>query len=346
MATMKDVARLAGVSPTTVSFVLSGNLRADGSIGEETRQRVLDVAEQLRYKPNRVAKAMISGQTKMLALFLSRTSAETNLRVLGGAFTAANELGYVLKIEQLSGAALTAEAVERSFEWRVAGALAIDLDAPSLELLAREYQRHELPFAYADTAVSVPSGFRVCSDDDAGIREVVDYLFALGHRRFAFSGGSTDSPISQLRAASFRTKMRELGLTLPEQNVVASPWGNVAANDEAARHLLTQTERPTAIVCAGDTLAMSVVRVARELGLDIPGQLSVTGYGNNPLAAWCAPALSSVEQPFDEMGHRCVEYLVQAAEASVSNDESALLQPVNLLLSTRWMPRASTAPPP
>ena len=181
---------------------------------------------------------------------------------------------------------------------------------------------------------------RFISDDAHGIRQVVSHLVALGHRRIAFLGGRA-SVLSDWRESSFRAALADAGLTLPAHWVRNTAWSDQEIIAEGA-HAVLREDRPTAIVCSADALAMVVLRVARSLGLRLPTDLSVTGYSNAALSAYADPPLTTVDQPFQSLGHAAVMHLIHCAE----NEYPGISPRPEILFPTQLLERGSTAPPP
>jgi LacI family transcriptional regulator len=320
IVTMHDIAARAEVSQTTVSFVLNG--RTDrASISPETCERVLTAARDLGYQRNQLARAMVTGKSRILSVLTAPQHGENMARILAGAHEAANQNDYLLKVQYLAGAMIL--GLEESMQ----DALYAKLSAWGIALVT------------VDNARCYEHSLHVSSDNDRGIRQVLQHLIELGHERIAFLGGRPNL-ISLEREQSFRMILTEAGLPVCDPWIRHSSWSNPAVIEEAAVGILTAIEgRPTAVVCASDTAAMVVLRVARARGLRLPADLSVTGFTNSTLSAVADPPLTTVEQPFHAMGHTAATHLVQMAESSGGAERQA--SPV--LLPTQLILRESTA---
>ena len=339
MVTMGQVAARAGVSQATVSLVLGGS--ADRlKISQQTRERVLDVARELGYRRNLLARAMVTGKSHIIGVVTAVQAGENIIKILAGAMEAANDHDYLLKVVHLSESGIDEATITRCLEWRLAGAMVVGLMEGSQIRLQEEFRRAQIPLALIDNAPLPEWGVRFISDDAHGIRQVVSHLVALGHRRIAFLGGSS-SVLSDWRESSFRAALADAGLTLPAHWVRNTSWTDQEIIAEGA-HAVLRGDSPTAIVCSADAIAMVVLRVARSLGLRLPADLSVTGYSNAALSAYADPSLTTVDQPFSALGHAAVMHLIQCAE---SEDLSTGPRPERLL-PTQLLERGSTAPPP
>ena len=340
---MNEVAARAGVSQATVSFVLggqAGNLK----ISDGTRQRVIDVAREMGYQRNQLARAMITGKSRILGVLTSPESGENIIRILTGAVEAASSNDYLLKFIHLSHSGIDDATITRCLEWRLAGAMVVGLSEESLRRLNADFREKGLATAMVDNAPPLDWGIRIRSDDDQGIRQVVSHLRALGHRRIAYLGGRPSS-LSSWREASFRTVIAEEGLTPPDYWILNTSWRDQAVMEAGARTLFNgrREEFPTAVVCAADTIAMVVQRVARSHGLRLPEDLSITGYSNAELSSFADPSLTSVDQSFHQMGHAAAMHLIRCADSSDSEDENGPYP--DFLIPTRLVVRSSTAPP-
>ncbi len=338
MVTMGQVAARAGVSQATVSLVLGGS--ADRlKISHKTRERVLDVAQELGYRRNLLARAMVTGKSRIIGVVTAVQAGENIIKMLAGAMEAANDHDYLLKVIHLSENRIDDATITRSLEWRLAGAVGMGLMEESQLQLQKEFHQAQIPLALIDNALLPEWGMRFISDDAHGIRQVVSHLVALGHLRIAFLGGRS-SVLSNLRESSFRAALADAGLSLPAHWVKNTSWSNQEIITEGVRAVLRE-DRPTAIVCSADAIAMVVLRVARSLGLRLPADLSVTGYSNAALSAYADPPLTTVDQPFHSLGHAAVMHLIHCAE---SEDLSIGPRP-EMLFPTQLLVRGSTAPP-
>jgi LacI family transcriptional regulator len=341
MVKMSEVAARAGVSQATVSFVLGG--RADQfKISPQTCRRVLRVAREMGYERNQLARAMITGKSRILGILTSPDFGVNILETLTGAVEAASGHDYLVKVLHLSDDAVDEATIVRCLEWRLAGVMAFGLGDACLMRLSEVFQAKGLAMATIDTASAGDWGICIRSDDGQGIRQVVTHLHALGHRRIAFLGGPA-CLLSDLRVACFRAALSEAGLSVPEQWVQATDWRDpdIIESDVHALFQAFGGDFPSAIVCSADEIAMIVQRVARGLGMRLPADLSVTGYSNEALSAYTDPALTTIDQSFQEMGRAAALHLIRGAEATGSVGEDGVSP--DILIPTRLIVRGSTA---
>ena len=341
---LKQIAAAAGCSPRAVAAVLgsgSGTVR----VGEATRQRVLQAADELGYRRNELARAMATGQSRVLGVLTSVGNAEPIMRIMEGALDEAAAQGYVTKILRLpyqATAEQVHEVVQLCTTWRLDGVIAVGLKESVIGSLDQEIQNNPRPAAYIESFPEESAPIRVGSDDAGGIRAALTHLAELGHRRIAFLGGRPDSRLSLARAQHFETILQELDLPVDKDLILHSDWGNARIIEATAQQLLNTVPRPTAIFCMSDAAAMVTMRLAWQIGFTLPGQLSVIGYSNSSLAAYAYPALTTVAQPFSEIGHIAVQRLLERIEGE---KKGVIVAPTYDAPPQKLIVRASTAPP-
>jgi DNA-binding LacI/PurR family transcriptional regulator len=354
--TLKDVAEAAGVSPMSVSAVLNGGGRGTRYVSQEARARILKAADDLGYQRNELARAVATGSSYVLGVVVCRPQSMTVSYMLMGALDEAQRNGYAVKVlRYASGSKEHFQEMRRIMgqcvAWRVDGVIA--LNAYEEDLRAIEFQQN-LPFVLLDAHPDVGRDVSICADDEQGLRDVVQHLYDLGHRDMAFlSGGQGEGPhtIGATRVKIFEKTMASLGLDVPPHRIFYEVWS--AYHAERGVHTLMDAtqKKPTAILCAGDDpLAMVALRTLRQRGLRVPQDVSVTGFGDLPMAQLADPPLTTVAQPFEEMGRRAVRELLlrmgKNTENALALEERVQLESGALAVPTRLVKRSSTAPPP
>jgi LacI family transcriptional regulator len=212
--TIKEIAGVAGCSPRAAAAVLSpggGTVR----VGGETQRRVLEIAREMGYRRNELARAMVSGKSNVIGLLTSVGGSETVMRIIEGALDEAAARGYITKILRLPYYATleqVREGVELCTAWQLDGVVAVGLREDVLACLSREIESNRRPVAYIESFPQGSPEIRVGSDDAGGVRLGLEHLAALGHRSIAFLGGAPESSISQGRAHLFAQTCHALGL--------------------------------------------------------------------------------------------------------------------------------------
>jgi DNA-binding LacI/PurR family transcriptional regulator len=290
--TIDDVAARAGVSSAAVSFAMNGR----PGVAEETRERILGAAEELGWRPSAHARALSQSRARAIGLLLARPLEQLEVdpffvRFLAGVERTLARTDHALVL-RVSDESADLDAYDR-LAGRVDGFLLCDV-----ELDDPRFDRLELPAVVAGHPVS-PCRFPWLETEHArGMAAVVEHLVALGHRRIAFCGGSERFEHVQARLRVWRETLTAAGL---------EP-GPVAFGDP--RPLLG--DGVTAIVHASDVLAAAGLAAAREHGIDVPGELSLTGFDDSPLAALASPPLTSVRIDYAQFGEAAATALLAA----------------------------------
>lgn len=338
MITITDIAARAGVSRATVSYVLNAR-STQVRISPDTQRRVQEAALELGYQRNELARAVTTGQSRMLGFWVMQSQHEPVARVLAGAMKEADDNDYFIKMLGFDNSALDAQVIERCVAWRVSGIIAIHAPHEALENLYPQLRSTHIPLVLVDSQAERAGSVHIASDQAQGVRSVLAHLVELGHKRIAYIAGREDPGwmISHQRVAAYRAAMREFGLDRHVQVL----YGNWDADDTeaATRQLLKMpaSRRPTAIACWSDYTAMAVMRAASRMGVRVPDDLSVAGFDDLAVASLLNPPLTTVAQSFEEMGRRAVRRLLGGEEMKGAPDEEAL--------ATHLVIRESTAPP-
>lgn len=335
--TLADVARLAGVSPTTASKVLNG--RSD--VGAKTRELVLGVMAEIGYKPTAARHERPRDNT--LVTVLDIVESRYAGTVLQGILKAATAAQAELLLRLPPGEPVsTSRAAARSWledqkASGVIGVIALAVAVPDPVIEAAEDV--ELPIVTIDPIDTTESRLvSIGSTNWAGGRSATEHVIKLGHRRIGWIGGPLGSAPSLERFHGYQAALDSAGIT-PDRALIRHEAFAVEAGQRHGRELLTLPDRPTAIVAGNDEIAVGVLAAAGELGISVPGELSVTGFDDTPQTQWTTPRLTSVHQPLVGMGRMAVETVLGMAEG---------VQPASrhLQLATSLSIRDSTGPAP
>jgi LacI family transcriptional regulator len=331
-ATIADVARLAGVGRGTVSRVLNDRPNVD----PQTRERVLAAFRQLNYVPSAAARRLSLGRTHTIAVvvpYLTRASVVERLRGIEQALAKAGLDMIVFNVETPQ----RRDEVLRSLPQpaRVDGLVLVSIAPHEHEL--RRIRDSGLPLVLVDAHHrSIP---RVVVDDVGGGRLAARHLLDLGHLRIGFVGDPMRPPIgfgsSRLRLSGVEKALRADGLAIPVELVALGEHGRQRAR-ELTNRLLRLPLPPTAIVAASDTQALGVLEAAADLGLQVPGDLSVVGYDDIEAADYVG--LTTIHQPLMETGSRAVQRLLGLIGGTTQ-------PPLREVLDVWLVRRRSTSPP-
>ena len=337
--TTSAIATKLGLARSTVSMAL----RNHPAINEKTRSRVRRTADKLGYMPNDIAQAMVTGKTRVIGFLVDQPDREHVSRMLNGVLEAADEQGFYVKIIRSYDPSGITDLVKRCVSQRLAGAICLNFSEPSLEQLQHSFNSYGIPIAILASSFEHPRATRVISDDVIGVRQAIDHLVALGHRHIAHICGVTYSGSMALRRKGFEQAMTDHGLWSPDQlPLPIHHTANMNEVEAATRDMLADaSNRPTAIFCATDSIAMVVTRTARSMGLRLPEDLSIVGFANLNLAELADPPLTTVSQPFNEMGQTVIKQLIP----QIKKLDRKVLTPSCHTLPTQLIIRQSTTIP-
>lgn len=309
--TITDVARLAEVSITTVSFVL--NDAADRSIPEETRRRVRRAAEQLGYRPNAAAQHLRTRRSHTIGLITDEVASSPFAGdIIRGAQDAAWAHQKVLIIVNTDrNDAIRDSAVETMLERRVEGLI---FAAMSHQSVATPVISRQAPVVLLNCFASDHSLSSVVPDEEGGGRVATDVLAGGGHRRIGFINLGP-CPAAAGRLAGYLASLRRHGLVVDDALVRVTDDRVPGRGYQRTRELLDLDDPPTALFCGNDRTAMEAYDAIKERGLRIPADVAVVGFDNQEIIAdHLRPRLSTVALPHYEMGRWAIEYLIETAD--------------------------------
>ncbi len=337
MASITEVARLAGVSTATASRVVSSS---DYPVSAATRERVLEAARTLDYVPNALARGLLKSRVPVVAVIVHDITDPYFSEVVRGVEDGASSAGYLVITCSSERNAERERSYVRLLRSMRAAAVVFagsGLDDPTENA---EIERH-LAAMQADGAAVVhlsPHALGapdVGVDNAAGIADMVVALVGLGHRRIGFLAGPRALYVARERLAGYRQGLERAGIAFDEQLVVHTTFDREGG--ELGVDLLRASDaRFTAICCANDLLALGALQRLAAAGIDVPGQVSVAGFDDISTAALIAPSLSTVRLPLREMGRRGFEH----ADRLLAGE-----RPARQRLPTEVLLRDSTAAP-
>ncbi|MER7363063.1 LacI family DNA-binding transcriptional regulator [Nonomuraea wenchangensis] len=335
--TLADVARMAGVSLATASKVLNG--RSD--VGPRTRELVLEAMAEIGYMPTAARHEQTRGRTLVTVLDIveSRYAGTVLQGILVAATSAQAELLLRLPSDGAAATSPTAARarMEREKASGVVGIIALAVAVPDSLLLAAEELM--VPVVTIDPIDTSESRLvSIGSTNWAGGRSATEHVITLGHRRIGWIGGPLGSAPSLERFHGYQAALSSAGIA-PDGALIRHEAFSVEAGHRHGRDLLALDERPTAIVAGNDEIAVGVLAAAKDFGISVPGELSVTGFDDTPQTEWTTPRLTSVRQPLVGMGRMAVETVLGMADG---------VQPASrhLQLATTLSVRDSTGPVP
>ncbi|MFZ4832208.1 ribose operon transcriptional repressor RbsR [Rouxiella sp. Mn2063] len=322
MATMKDVAREAGVSTSTVSHVINNNR----FVSEAIRDKVNAAIDQLNYAPSALARSLKLNQTRTIGMLLTASSNPFYSEVVLGVERSCYERGYSLILCNTDG---DEERMNRSIETllqkRVDGLIMMCTEnhCPSQDALNRY---PSLPIVMMDW--SPFDGANDIIQDNAliGGKMATQYLIDQGYTRIACITGPLDKTTAQQRLAGFRQAMHEANLDILPGYEVSGDF-EFAGGLSAMQQLLALAAPPDAVFASNDAMAVGVYQAVYQQGLSIPGDIAVMGYDDIQLAQYMTPPLTTIHQPKDELGELAIDTLLHRLQAPDTEAQVLSLTP-------------------
>lgn len=321
--TIKDIAKAAGVSITTVSRALNGY----SDVSEETRRKIFRIAEDMGYSPNIAARSLIVKRTKTLGLLISgitRTSVKDSIafEILCGMNDRAGELNYDLVLfntdtQKQKMKSYKALCLERGVDGVII--MGIRMDDPYLE----EVVHSAIPCVLIDIPLTGKDVSSVNSDSVNGAWMAVDHLIRNGHRHIGLINGHAQAFVSQKRLEGYRKALADHGLPYRDDCVEDGGFTE-SGGGEAAVRLLSRHPDMTALFCASDLMAIGAIQAIRNMGKSVPEDVSVVGYDNISMSEYLSPPLTTIKQDHYRMGYQAAQMLIDMLEGRKVNPQVTL----------------------
>jgi LacI family transcriptional regulator len=323
--TLQDIADRLGISASTVSRALADY----PDIAVSTRQRVLETAEDMGYRPNVIARMLQKQRTDTIGFIIPthgpRFSDPFFSEILAGIGNQAAEQKYDLLVSTRAPGAEEMEVYKRMVqERRVDGLLVVRTRRQDhrISYLVEE-QFPVVAFGRSDLEVEFPY---LDVDSKSGVRRLTQHLIDLGHRRFACISAPLDLIFASARLDGYREALEANSIPIDESLIIAGALTERSGYD-AGREMLSRDNPPTAIVACNDLMATGVISAAQGLGLTVGRDLAVTGFDDVPLAEHSHPPLTTVRQPIYEIGQRICEMLIHLLRGETLKERHVILEP-------------------
>ncbi|MCG7496896.1 DNA-binding transcriptional regulator CytR [Vibrio sp. Of7-15] len=332
MATMKDVAQLAGVSTATVSRALMNPEKVSAS----TRKRVEDAVLEAGYSPNSLARNLRRNESKTIVTIVPDICDPYFSEIIRGIEEAAKENGYLVLLGNSSQQHQTESSlVNLVFTKQADGMLLLGTDLPFD--VSKPEQKNLPPLVMACEYAPELELPTVHIDNLTATFEAVNYLTQMGHQRVAQISGPDTAALCQFRHQGYQQAMRRAGITVNPNYIVNGDF-SFEGGAKAITSLMSLAEPPTAVFCHNDIMAIGAMQQAKRLGLRIPQDLSIVGFDDIQFAHYCEPALTTVSQPRYEIGRQAMLMLLELLKGKEVRAGSRLLD-------AKLMIRDSAAPP-
>ena len=307
-ASQLDVARLANVSQAAVSRAFTPR----ASISSETRAAVLAAARSLGYRPNAIARSLVTHQSNIIAIIMANMWNPFYSSALAQFTDRLQALGYWVLLFRVQDDSTVDDALLTALEYQVDGVIITSATLSSS--LADECARHGVPVVLFNRYTLSGSVNAVWCDSVAGGRQVAEAIVDTGFARIGFMAGDPKTSTARDREVGFTDRLRELNRSLFWRGE-----GDFTAESglQAAREMLSQSVRPDVVFCANDLMAMATIDVARdEFGLRVPADLAVVGFDDIPSAAWPHYGLTTVRQPLERLVSATTQLIQSAIQGS------------------------------
>lgn len=314
--TVVEIAKRAGVSPTLVSFVVNNNEKHLARMNEETIARVRRVIEELGYHRNELFAAARRGRSRLVAVLARDVTHEYYARVLDHVMAATERLGYAQKLVTLNDETQIAGMVTRIQEYRICGGIFLGVRNDISNQFWKQIGAMPFPSLLVNCdPTRIKQGVLVSVDDGAVMREAVEFLKGLGHKRIAYAGPAENEYAHIARREAFNIACEEGGNS--RFSTLALPWELDDPHEELVR-ALSAKNRPTAVIAYSDLAALIVRQVAASLGMQIPVDLSVIGFDDNSYASRLVPTLTTFRQQLDVIRDQYVPEYIESIERGTS----------------------------
>jgi LacI family transcriptional regulator len=322
MATMKEVARLAGVSIATVSAALSGR----NFVSPELKERVRAAVEELGYSPNAMASGLKRGASSLLGLIVPDITNPFFTTFVHGVQRRAAEAGYTVILGVSDDRApREAELVRLMRAQQAAGTIVVPCGSES-DCRKLEPNASAMPLVAVDNA---PMGLpidTVVLDNRRAAQLATAHILSFGHRRIGIITGPAHRFVARERVLGFEALLEKSGMAVPAEHVSAGEF-RVDTGREAAVTLLSKTPRPTALFVANNQMLIGVMQAVAELGLSVPHHVSVASIDDFPWASAFVPTLTTVRQPIERMAEAALEFLMGRISGDACPPRRLVMEP-------------------
>ncbi len=320
----------------TVSRVIN----REGSVRDSTREAVSAAIRELGYSPNRAARSLASGNQMQVCLLYANPSSTYLSATLLGVLEQVRENDTQLVVAECDGEADAEQTILDQLKGGIGGVLLVPPLADSPRLLSLLKERN-VPTVRMGPQLDGEHISSVMIDDRSAARKMTEYLISLGHRRIGFITGDPRYLVSKARKRGYRDALKAAGIQWRPE-LVATGRFSYRSGLKAAERLLSLPEAPTAISASNDEMAAATISVAHRRHIDVPGELTVTGFDDTLLATTVWPEITTIRQPISDMSHAAIDLLTRSIRARRAGRDAEC---EHLTLDYRLIARESSAPP-
>jgi LacI family transcriptional regulator len=330
VTTIKDVAKLASVSISTVSRVLNNS----GYTSEETKKKVFEAVENLNFRKNIVAAAMINKQTSTFGLIIPDIKNVFYADLTRAVEDAANQHGFnVILCNTDNDLKKEAEYISFLLQKGIDGIIFSTPEIKNRNIKEVIKSRPDLPIVILGSKVVGVHVDEVLVDNFEGAYNATIHLLELGHKKIGFIAGQPDSYATIERQKGYEAALEEYQLSLDPENIILDEF-KVGSGYNKGKEMLLRKNRPTAIFAGNDAIAVGVYKAARELDIQIPEELSIVGFDDSQYAEIVYPSLTTVRTPVLEMGEKAIEMGILLSKKNKKFKETITFQPELIVRSS------------
>ena len=320
--TIKDIAKMAGVTHSTVSRVINKN----PSISKKTVTKIHQIMRKLRYQPNLIARGLVTNKTRAFALIVPELNPHV-LLILKGVVDTCRRFNYGLML--FSTEYWTDENIslpEVSKNWLVDGILIYNvIYKDTIAGAIRELLKEKTPFVFINKYLGTKKVNTVSVDNQDAVHTAMEYLVSQGHRRIGLINGGMLSVDGVERFEAYKDALNRLGLLYDDAIIGYGNFSDENAYHETKR-ILNSPKNPTAFFCSSDLMATGAIRAIQEKGLKVPEDISIVGFDDWEPARYFRPSLTTMKPPLTDIGHHAINMLIRMIEGSHKTIEEISLK--------------------
>ncbi|MGG5359498.1 MULTISPECIES: LacI family DNA-binding transcriptional regulator [unclassified Enterococcus] len=309
MVTIKDIARSAGVSHTTVSRALNDS----PLIKNETKKKIREIAEQLDYVPNLSAKGLVNQKKYLIGLFFSSIHQGTSSSFLADTIAGirnALDGNYGLSVESIDTLDQEKDAKLQRYDGVIVMSQS-DEDQPFIDYLKQQ----AIPFVVVNRCIPDKSIYNVFANDAEGVTQAIDYAIRLGHKKIAYIGGKENFRSTNERKKGVLESLRKAGLLIENDYFLTGDY-SLQSGLEQMNQLLSLPELPTLVFCGNDDMAIGALRSITLAGFSVPQDISLIGFDDSPVVSYLNPPLTTVHKPLREISEQGTKMLLSLIQGT------------------------------
>jgi LacI family transcriptional regulator len=317
--TIKDIARLANVSHTTVSRALNGS----PLIKPDTRKKIMELAEQLQYVPNYSAKSLVLKKSYTIGLFFTSISNGTSASFLANVIKGVNgeiDENYNLFVRGIDDFKDFAAINSQRFDGIVLMSQSDNDDA-----FIQHVQKQNIPIVVLNREIDDPSITNILSNDESGAMEATNYLVGQGHTQIAIIEGKESFKTALKRKNGYMQALMQNGLAINKRYMVKGSY-DMESGYQAMEQLLSLNNPPSAVFCSNDDMAIGAINAVFANGLHVPDNISIVGFDNSPFSQYVTPKLTTVQRPIEQISKKGAKKLLELINDPNESGESVFVK--------------------